>query len=77
MTLSEDDNREDRTSDGIEDPAARIRFVPNGVQLSEALACPECSSECSTEELAPCIFSTTVHHDDWCPWLAELQRDLA
>lgn len=52
----------------------QIAFVPDGVPAHDLLSCPHCNSECSTDELTPGIFETTVYHDDSCPWLAQLHQ---
>ena len=57
---------------------ARLRFIPQGAGLSDStLACPDCTSECSVTEISPGIIEAYVHHDPECPWLSQLDRDLA
>jgi hypothetical protein len=62
-------------------PIARVRFGRNAIQGDPVAAaqCPDCDSEVI-------LLSTTVggrhhvievHHDETCPWYAELKRDLA
>ena len=50
----------------------QIAFVPAASPAADWLSCAHCNSECSTDELTPGVFETTVYHDDPCPWLAQL-----
>lgn len=56
---------------------ARLRFSHDREPSTDLVACRDCLSEQTIEEVAPGIFSVNVQHDDWCPWYKQLQRDLA
>jgi hypothetical protein len=58
-------------------PSARVRFARQARPDSDALRCPDCVSEYSVAEIAPGMFEAFVRHDQDCPWLAELERDLS
>ena len=56
---------------------ARVRFTERGVTQADVLTCPDCTSEYTVVERGPGIAEAFVKHDESCPWLAELQRDLS
>lgn len=56
---------------------ARVRVVGRGMTRAEVLTCKDCTSEYEFAEVSPGMFGPIVRHDESCPWLAQLRRDLA
>ena len=46
--------------------------------MSEELTeCPDCDSIVDVWQVEPGYFRGVVQHDESCPWLARLERDLS